>query len=668
MLNVVCVQSGNYLGRGAEYINILFDSVRRNLPEGYEGRFVCFTDDPTGLHAGIESRPLPADLPGWWNKLALFRDGVFHDGDRVLYFDLDTLITGRLDDIAGYDGDFAILSDFLRPGGWQSSVMAWRVGAPRLRYIWPSYVRAGYPIDDPGGDQSWIQSHVTHADLWQDKFPGQFESIKRIRGIPEKANVIVFHGEPRPHQVTDGWVPEIWKISGMTRAELKAVCNTSQDALMANVRSACARNLPWFDFDEREHEGHAVIVGGGPSLLDTIEDIRKRYQHGQEIWALNNAASVLKAHGIIPDKHFIVDARPENAGFVRDSLPNATYYIASQCHPSVFDALSDRNVILWHVQSEGMDQELAHVTDKPVHLIGGGTTVALHAISMAYLMGYRKIHCYGMDSSYRDSHHAYPQAANDSDIVVDVLYGDYRCKASSWMTGQANEFIDLYMNLTELGCIITVHGEGLLPTMHRDVMMNGVMTPAEVRAAEVLSRLTVEDPVGVEVGVFIGRMSRALLQNESVFLYMVDSWEGGGAAYASETDDFHAALSDEAQESFMRQAEIRTKFASDRRKILRTRSGYAAEGFLDDSLDFVFIDADHTYTGCRADIEAWLPKIKSGGLLCGHDYHNPGHAFPGVDRAVDEFADEVGRDIETGHDSTWFIRVDDAIKAKRYAA
>lgn len=669
MLNVCCIQSGNYLGRGAEYVNILFDSVRRNLPEGYEGRFICFTDDPTGLHVGIEPKPLPAPLTGWWSKVALFRDGLFPDGERVVFLDLDTLITGRLDDIFSYDGDFAILTDFLRPHGWQSSVMSWRAGAPTLKDVWPSYCKAGFPINLPDGDQGWIESHVATADSWQDLFPGQFVSIKQIKGVPEKATVVVFHGSPRPHEVTTGWVPEVWKIGGMTRAELKAVCNVEHEQVMSNVRNACIRKLPWFDFDNTPHDRHAVIVGGGPSLVDTIGDIKKRKAYGQEIWALNNSAAFLIENGIIPDAHFIVDARPENAAFVRDSHAQTTYYLASQCHPLVFGAVAHRKVILWHAQTAGMIELLKGVTDQPVHLIGGGTTVALHALSMAFLMGYKKIHCYGMDSSYRETHHAYPQALNDTDIVLDVLYGDHKFKCSSWMTGQANEFMEAYRNMSELDCTITVHGDGLLPTMHRDEMMNGHWTCAKVRAMEVLSRIVdVPDPIGVEIGVFAGNMSRALLQNDNLFLYMVDAWEGDGASYTEGAVDWNATLSQDAQDSYMHDAERRTNFASSRRRIIKARSAAAAAAFDDGSLDFVFIDADHTYTGCKTDIDAWLPKLKNGGLLCGHDYKNTEVPFDGVDQAVDEFAKETGLNLELGENFTWFIRVDNSVIAARYAA
>ena len=108
--NICCVQAGNYQGRGAEYVNNLHDMVLRNMPPQTPFRFICFTDNPDGLDEGIDVRPLPEQgLEGWWNKLALFKKGVFPEGERVVYFDLDTLIINALDDIVAYDGTLACL-------------------------------------------------------------------------------------------------------------------------------------------------------------------------------------------------------------------------------------------------------------------------------------------------------------------------------------------------------------------------------------------------------------------------------------------------------------------------------------------------------------------------------------------------------------------------------
>lgn len=70
-------------------------------------------------------------------------------------------------------------------------------------------------------------------------------------------------------------------------------------------------------------------------------------------------------------------------------------------------------------------------------------------------------------------------------------------------------------------------------------------------------------------------------------------------------------------------------------RILREHTVEAAKQFKDKSLDLVFIDADHSYEGVVADIEAWYPKVRKGGLICGHDY-NP-ELFEGTVKAVDEF-------------------------------
>lgn len=67
-----------------------------------------------------------------------------------------------------------------------------------------------------------------------------------------------------------------------------------------------------------------------------------------------------------------------------------------------------------------------------------------------------------------------------------------------------------------------------------------------------------------------------------------------------------------------------------------------AKDFKDKSIDFCFIDANHNYEFVSRDIAAYLPKMKPGGVIAGHDY-NMSH--PGVIKAVNEaFAEEINRD------------------------
>ena len=316
-------------------------------------------------------------------------------------------------------------------------------------------------------------------------------------------------------------MPQIWKLDGLSHSELKAICNTAQDLLLSNVRASCALDLEWFKPDDG-HDGHVAILGGGPSLVDMAREIRTRQSFGQSVWALNNAAVALPDIKI--DAQVLLDARPDNTAFIAEA---DEYLVASQCDPSMFDALSGEKVTLWHANSPGMDF-LKDEKERYAYLIGGGTTVGMNAIALAFLRGFRKIHLYGFDSCYRgDAHHAYPQRLNDQDRRSDVLYGGKNYVCAPWMVGQAHEFIELAPGYEADGCTITVHGTGLLQDISQDLA--GIMTPADMRAHEILKRAK-PGSRGVEIGVFAGDTSQALLKADpDLNLILVDSWEGDGS-------------------------------------------------------------------------------------------------------------------------------------------
>jgi hypothetical protein len=133
------------------------------------------------------------------------------------------------------------------------------------------------------------------------------------------------------------------------------------------------------------------------------------------------------------------------------------------------------------------------------------------------------------------------------------------------------------------------------------------------KLGEFLNRLNLINK-GVEVGTFKGYLSKSLLENWEGKLYMVDVWR---------------ALSDEEYDDISNHKNHQDAYSDtmnnisgfeDRAFMLRMKSIYASELFEDESLDFVYIDANHTYDGVKEDIRIWYPKVKKGGLLLGHDY------------------------------------------------
>lgn len=79
-----------------------------------------------------------------------------------------------------------------------------------------------------------------------------------------------------------------------------------------------------------------------------------------------------------------------------------------------------------------------------------------------------------------------------------------------------------------------------------------------------------------------------------------------------------------------------------RSQLLREMSCNAVKQFADNSVDVVYVDADHKYEPVLADIRAWYAKVKPGGILCGDDYIEGSHIEKfGVIEAVKDFAAEM---------------------------
>jgi uncharacterized Rossmann fold enzyme len=473
MINVVSVRVGSKYP--IEYVTNLHDGIARHLAE--EQCHWCLTDDPDSLPEGITPIAYNRALPGWWQKVFLFsRDMPWVWGDEVLYMDLDVCVTGRLEELP-----HGIIKDWHWPT-YNSSVMRWTHGEHSA--IWDRFTPD--VIDRPteslkgllpagqvnGGDQEWI----SQVSAWQTFPEGWFVSYRdAVAWPPELAKAIIFHGDPKPHEVTEGWVPGVWRVGGFTAMpELKGM-NVTHDFAYANVRANVLRDIPWFTgFGEREEV--AVIVGGGPSMKDSIPKLKDWKRRGAKIITVNNALRYLMSKGLKPDAHVMLDAREENLSMVEDAPKDVRYFLASQVHPCVFDALSGHDVVLWH-NGMGSGEELREIIDpwfdegpnqRPCVLVPGGGTVGLRAINLAWLSGYKKIHLYGFDSSYsEESHHAYPQALNDGEATMQVTIAGKTYTCARWMIRQAMEFQQQFLYLRDRGVKLVAHGKGLIPDMGR---------------------------------------------------------------------------------------------------------------------------------------------------------------------------------------------------------
>jgi len=163
--------------------------------------------------------------------------------------------------------------------------------------------------------------------------------------------------------------------------------------------------------------------------------------------------------------------------------------------------------------------------------------------------------------------------------------------------------------------------------------------PSIVRLPGV-SRLTLCDlfrelgfSTGAEIGLWEGWFAAHLcMANPSLHLYGVDCW----ADYAVSCGHPAPAAFTQAERRAMNRLRRFPQIT-----LLRTFSSEAAREIPDRSLDFVFIDGGHTYDEVTRDLEEWSPKVRSGGLISGHDYRAFEaweNEFPiGVVEAVDAY-------------------------------
>jgi predicted O-methyltransferase YrrM len=91
--------------------------------------------------------------------------------------------------------------------------------------------------------------------------------------------------------------------------------------------------------------------------------------------------------------------------------------------------------------------------------------------------------------------------------------------------------------------------------------------------------------------------------------------------------------------------------------IINMESKHASAEIADDSLDFIFIDANHSYNSVLEDITLWTPKVKEGGIISGHDYCD---SHPGVMMAVSRKFKKINLEFDTEHaektNAVWWTR------------
>lgn len=254
--------------------------------------------------------------------------------------------------------------------------------------------------------------------------------------------------------------------------ELKGSINTDDAQLLANIQHSIRLGYPQVRPQPAQMD-RVVLVGGGPSLEDTFEELRDLYFQGAKVVTVNGSYGWCLERNIRPSAHIVLDARASNARFVHPAIPQCKYLLASQCHPDTWAQVEGRpDVWIWHAVSG--DNETAKPVLDAFYLgqwmpTPGGTTVIMRALLLLRAMGFLRFDLFGVDSCFLDQrHHAYEQPENDRDKAYPFKVhptGEPEKAQTFWCTPwHVAQFRDFLQTIRINGhqFMLRVHGEGLL--------------------------------------------------------------------------------------------------------------------------------------------------------------------------------------------------------------
>jgi hypothetical protein len=251
-VNIICMKWGKLYG--PEYVNFLRTGVGRHLKRPF--RFVCFTDDASGLRDDVEALPLPElGLPKGqgdlrWRKLAVFREQLYDLRGTTLFLDLDLVVVAGLDAFFEHPGRFLIIRDddlfrlkplrklnpardrFLHSVG-NSSVFRYEIGQHAdivdAYLADPAGAAAAYEIS-----QQFQSAQLARRGLLEywpkgwcvsfknDCVPRGLKSYLADPAVPAGARIVVFAGTPKMSDVLAGgghsWYRRIGDVSWLHTA------------------------------------------------------------------------------------------------------------------------------------------------------------------------------------------------------------------------------------------------------------------------------------------------------------------------------------------------------------------------------------------------------------------------------------------------------------------
>lgn len=245
-----------------------------------------------------------------------------------------------------------------------------------------------------------------------------------------------------------------------------------------HMRYAHTLGLPELFQAPLPRRGTAVIVGGAPSIVNYLDQIKELSKDPKNyIFAINWTHTWLINNGIVPNGVVFFEIDIEPGTVLKTAHPSVVYYICSHCDPRTFDQLKGFQRVLWHSIPNSTPERIVKEELFPnSHIVGGGIGTFTRTLTVAMFLGYRDFEIFGCDGSFpegskthvdgyetimdADKDGVYVYAANDKTKEV------RKFKTIGPLALQHEEFKE-YCRMNHGYFTMRCYGDGLLPWSHR---------------------------------------------------------------------------------------------------------------------------------------------------------------------------------------------------------
>jgi hypothetical protein len=215
-VNVICMKWGEKYN--ATDVNILFSMVQKHLTK--EHRFICFTDNSTGINQDVECFDIPKiDVPpnkaySPWKKLAMFSPKLANIKGKILFLDLDIVIMDNIDCFFDYADKFTIIENWTQMGQGIGNSSVYCFTAGEHQDVFNYYCQNTTEVTSLyKNEQIYLSKKIGDIKYWPDAWCKSFKRHCLRSHIlryflapkqPDSAKIIVFHGNPKPSDAIEG--------------------------------------------------------------------------------------------------------------------------------------------------------------------------------------------------------------------------------------------------------------------------------------------------------------------------------------------------------------------------------------------------------------------------------------------------------------------------------